>query len=53
MRKITGTFSHYTQPLDQDKNPELPECDAGVLLTETRTFIGVSVCFSHEILMMN
>ena len=45
LRKITGTFSRRSQPLDQDKNPELPECDAGVLPTQTRTFIGVSLCF--------
>jgi len=27
--------NHHRQPLDQDKNPELPERDAGVLLIQT------------------
>jgi hypothetical protein len=53
LRKITRNFCQYSQPLDQDKNPELSECDAGVLPTQTRIFIGVSVCFSQEIMMMN
>jgi hypothetical protein len=52
LKKITRNFSHYSQPLDQDKNPDLPECDTGVLPTQTRIIIGVSVCFSQEIMMI-